>query len=110
MSHARKSDPVSSHLAVGAIGKDWSLRDLVVRAARELEAEGIEVWSDSELWLWVERLSGRRQQRNVVARARGLVERDGLFERVGLTSTGKQLLFQISGDFAASLPPPVIAS
>lgn len=104
MSHARKSDPLSSHIRLGQLRKDESLRELVVRAAMSLEHEGRDAWSDSDLWFRVEHLSRKRQQRNIIARARGLLERDGVFERVDVTAMGKLLLFKISGDSSAPLP------
>jgi hypothetical protein len=66
--HARRFDPASSHEAVGHIAKARTLHELVRDAGASLK----EMFSDTDLWVEVERVSGRRQQRNVIARTRGL--------------------------------------
>jgi hypothetical protein len=87
--HARLSDPISSELTVASLGKDTSYKALVVWAARY--AERLEEhngrpphWNDTQLWEIIERHTSRRHQRNVISRTRGLLERDGWFENVGL--------------------------
>lgn len=83
--HARRSDPLSSHLTVQSLGKDTALKARVVTAAMRLslDHEHDEI-NDTMLTMEIERSTGRRQQRNVIARTRGLLEQDGWFERVGL--------------------------
>lgn len=82
--HARRSDPLSSHLTVQSIGKDMTLRGRVLAAALSLEMyKNGDAWNDTELTERVEAMTGQRQQRNVLARTRGLIEQDGLIERVG---------------------------
>lgn len=78
--HARLTDPLSSERAVAAIAKDSRLKDHILHAAERLYP----VWfDDTDLLELVEEQTGRRQQRNVIARSRGLMERDGVFERMG---------------------------
>lgn len=79
--HARRSDPLSSHLTVQSLGRDRSLKAVVVAAALELGT-----FNDTELTDKIEELTGRRQQRNVIARTRGLLEADGWFDRIGMWS------------------------
>ena len=82
--HARRSDPLSSHLTVQSIGKDTTLRGRVLAAALSLEMyKNGDAWNDTELTERVEAMTGQRQQRNILARTRGLIEQDGLIERVG---------------------------
>lgn len=87
--HARRSDPISSHLTVQSLGKDSSLKAQLITAALHLEdvldrRTMTQIWTDTQLTETLEMMTGRRHQRNVVARTRGLLERDGWFERVGM--------------------------
>jgi hypothetical protein len=79
--HARLTDPISSEIAVAAIAKNQSLKDHIITAAERMHPQWFD---DTDLLTLVEEQSGRRQQRNVIARSRGLMEREGLFVRVGL--------------------------
>ena len=79
--HARRSDPTSSHVAVGTIAKWVSLNDAILTAARNC---GEIPFDDTDLTVMVCALRGSPVQRNVVARARGLLERDGHLVRLGL--------------------------
>jgi hypothetical protein len=83
--HARRSDPTSSHVAVAAIGADARLADHIRHAAQRLHPS---LFDDTDLLELVEEQSGRRQQRNVIARSRGLMENDGQFVRVGMRNRG----------------------
>lgn len=89
--------PVQSQLTLASLGKDESLkaniaRAVVVCARREelrysSDGEGIAViWdrpvTDDDITDTLERRHGYRFQRNVVARTRGLMERDGWFDPV----------------------------
>ena len=94
--HARLTDPESSERAVVAISRDQSLKDNIVAAAHSLHP----VWfDDTDLLTMIEAATGQRQQRNVIARSRGLMERDGVFERVGLVErSGRRTMhFCITG-------------
>jgi hypothetical protein len=81
--HARRSDPISSHLTLASLGKDTSLKARVLAAAFRLE-ERHAVWNDTMLTEMVEHTTRQRQQRNVIARTRDLMTDDGWFEGVGL--------------------------
>jgi len=78
---ARTHDPLSSHIANRAIKNDRRLADLILEAVDELlcSPDGV---TDDEIHDWIERETNKRQQRNVIARARGLLEREGLLVRV----------------------------
>jgi hypothetical protein len=91
--HARRSDPVSSHLTLASLGKDTALKNRVLAAAFELEANGHSMWNDTQLTEKVERMTGKRQQRNIIARTRDLMTDDGWFEKVGMFDyDGRQLV------------------
>ena len=76
---ARMGDPTASQLTLDSISKDRPLREQIVQWAGLRR----EPWCDTELWRGLEAATGRRMQRNVIARARGLIEADGLIVRVG---------------------------
>jgi len=78
--HARMGDPRSSEATVRSIAADRSLADLIVSAAR---CECPPEFDDGDLLEAIERMTGRRHQRNVIARARGLLEPGGNIVRVG---------------------------
>lgn len=79
--HARRSDPASSHVAVVAIAADAKLADQIEYAAHRLHPTPFD---DTDLLELIEEQTGRRQQRNVIARARGLMEQEGRVVRLGL--------------------------
>lgn len=89
---ARRSDPVSSHITVQSLAKDGSMAALIMRtimfqsmqAGPHLE-DGMDFRHpvcDDAVWMRLEDVTGRRWQRNVIARTRGLMERDDWVERV----------------------------
>lgn len=82
----RNSDPISSHFANAAIRNDRRLADHIIQGVLILSTAAVESdrlpVTDDDLLDYVERRTNRRQQRNVIARCRGLLERDGFFERV----------------------------
>lgn len=80
---ARLSDPPSSHRAVAAIEANFTLQQNILNAATNLSACGLTEFDDTMLLNVVEGALGRRHQRNVIARARGRMEREGKFLRVG---------------------------
>jgi hypothetical protein len=80
--HARTSDPVSSDETVKSIVADVGYAELVMTAARGL-GPGVQ-FDDTDLWRMIEAMTDRRHQRNVIARARGRLERDGHIVRVGI--------------------------
>lgn len=78
---ARSSDPLSSHIANDAIKKNRKLSDLILDAVEVLYRQWREPVNDDQILVWIEDVTKQRQQRNVIARARGLLERDGLLVR-----------------------------
>lgn len=91
--HARRSDPVSSHLTLASLGKDTALKSRVLAAAFALEADGHDPWNDTQLTERVEHMTRKRQQRNIIARTRDLMTDDGWFEKVGMFDfDGRQLV------------------
>lgn len=90
--HARRTDPVTSDRAVKAIAKDGSLASLIWLHARACRQGGV-LMNDTELTEWIERATCERQQRNVIARARGLMEDGGLLRQAGVFSyQGRDLM------------------
>ncbi len=88
--HARMGDPRSSESTVRSIDADTDLHELIMDAARVCEehtlgmdGQPIGAFDDTDLWRRVETVTGRRFQRNVIARARGRLERQGRFIRFG---------------------------
>lgn len=93
---ARRSDPRSSHLTVRSIQRDGSMNkaifEMIVALAQyctfTIDGRVKEVcWdspvTDDKVWTRLEIATDRRWQRNVIARARGLMESElGLFQRV----------------------------
>jgi hypothetical protein len=106
--HARRSDPTSSHEAVAAIASNSGLANHILHAARRLDPVPFD---DNDLVELVEEQSGRKQQRNVIARARGLMEREGTFIRLGVRKRRgddrKTLHFRLPrpGDVIVITPP-----
>jgi hypothetical protein len=80
----RRTDPISSHVTVKSLGKDTSLKMMVLRAFIEASWNGDEVTlaSDDRIVAVLEATYQRRFQRNVVARTRGLLEPEWVW-RVG---------------------------
>jgi hypothetical protein len=77
--HARVTDPISSELTVASLGRDTSYRRLVLEAVfNNLDNERV---TDDDVLDYIERTTERRHQRNVIARTRGLLEREGWLER-----------------------------
>ena len=101
---ARRSDPTSSHRAVQAIVRNGSLAEHIIRYAvtwtYRFGADGL---TDDDFLAYIERRTGRRQQRNVIARARGRCERDGYLVRVedDLVVPGSTLSFLATDQAAA---------
>lgn len=84
--HARFGDPPSSDLTVKSILMDATLAQLIMHFAEhqsERSPSGRAFWNDSELWAALEERTGRRLQRNVLARARGRLVDLGLLVAVG---------------------------
>lgn len=79
---ARTSDPIQSHLTVASIKSDSGLAADILRCLHELRACHEAVYPhrpwhgacDDDVVVWLENRHQRRFQRNVVARARGLLE------------------------------------
>ena len=76
--HARRSDPTSSHLTVASIAADRTLAGLIMQVGARLGR-----FDDTDLTAGIETVTGRRHQRNVIARARGLLEPSGQIVRLG---------------------------
>lgn len=79
---ARSHDPLSSHIANSAIKNDRKLADLILEAVDVLYRQWGESVNDDQILVYIEWETKRRQQRNVIARARGLLEREGKLVRV----------------------------
>lgn len=91
--HARAGDPESSELTVKSLGRDDSYNWRIFHAIMELSSrdelrrdmrgeDGIAVVhdkpvADDHILAWMERRFGRRYQRNVIARQRGLLREAG---------------------------------
>lgn len=80
--HARRTDPYTSDQALKAIAKDGTLMSLIWKYANVYRSRG--PFNDTQMAMWIEVATERRQQRNVIARARGLMEDAGLFRQVGV--------------------------
>lgn len=84
--NARSTDPISSHFACAAIRKNRILADYVIHGVVLLSTatseSGRKPVTDDDLLDYVEQQTRKRQQRNVIARTRGLLERDGFFTRI----------------------------
>lgn len=104
--NARTTDPISSHFACAAIRKNTTLADYIIRGVVLLSTAASDSGrlpvTDDDLLDYVEQQTRKRQQRNVIARARGLLERDGFFVRVPGDKVqvipSPQLITQIGGN------------
>ena len=76
--HARMGDPRSSEDTVRSIAADRTLAELILFHGRRLGR-----FDDTDLLEAIEDDTGRRHQRNVIARARGLLEPSGDIVRIG---------------------------
>jgi hypothetical protein len=80
---ARTFDPSSSHKAVRRIRTDKGLAKLALQSIRDAYVvNGNKPVSDDDLLERAERISGKRQQRNVLAKVRGVLEENGYVQRV----------------------------
>lgn len=88
---ARARGPRQSQLTLDSLGRDESMKRNVARAVVMCSRRGDpksgafvhdRPVTDDQITEWIERRLGRRQQRNVIARSRGLMERDGWFDPV----------------------------
>jgi hypothetical protein len=95
--HARKTDPYTSDKAVKAIAKDGTLMYWIYLAAQAWRDSGVP-FNDTQLTMWVETGTGKRQQRNVIARSRGMLEDAGFFRQVGVLPYKGQLLMHYEID------------
>lgn len=83
---ARTHDPSSSHKAVRRVRTDKGLAKLTYESILDaFKVNGGNPVSDDDLLARAERISGKRQQRNVLARVRGLLEENGYVRRVPST-------------------------
>lgn len=89
--YARKGDPASSDRALRTIAKNGTMRGLIIEALVYHEMPV----SDDMILNYVENITDKRQQRNVIARTRGLLENAGYCLRVAadLTIPGTVLTF-----------------
>lgn len=79
--HARKGDPIGSHLTIASICADVSLATLILWAVTIHTDEGQPATDDDVIQL-MEARTKRRFQRNVIARARVRLERENELVRV----------------------------
>lgn len=90
--HARRTDPYTSDKALKAIAKDESLMAWIWYFA-EVAGEDDQPFNDTWLTEEIEARTGQRQQRNVIARSRGLLVQAGMLRSVGvLTYEGRELV------------------
>lgn len=90
--HGRKTDPYTSDQALKAIARNGSLMSEIWWAANDASKKG---WCFNDTWLTqrLEQYTGRRYQRNIIARARGLMLEAGLFRVVGpVLYEGRELM------------------
>lgn len=91
--HARRSDPVSSHLTNQSLGKDTSTKALIWTMAAWWSRNHGTPMNDTLLTELLEHHTGGRFQRNVVARSRDLMTDDGWFIKVDMrTYHGRTLV------------------
>jgi hypothetical protein len=81
--HARGTDPVTSDRTVKSIARDGTLSWHIWTIAKAYRVGG-RPFNDTELTVMIEAATGQRQQRNVIARARGLMEDAGLLRQAGI--------------------------
>lgn len=91
----RRTDPISSHVTVKSLGKDTSLKMMVLRALIDASWDDeLTSVTDDDIVYMLEQRHGRRFQRNVVARTRGLLEPEWVCRvGIGRTSDGRPVLF-----------------
>lgn len=82
--HARRTDPYTSDQALKAIANDGTLMAYIWRFANHCATRDGGPFNDSELTEYIEDASGKRQQRNIVARSRGMLEDAGLLRQAGV--------------------------
>lgn len=89
--YPRKGDPASSARALTTIAKNGTMRGLIIEALVYHEMPV----SDDDILTYVEDITDKRQQRNVIARTRGQLESAGYCVRVAadLTIPGTVLTF-----------------
>lgn len=80
--HARKTDPFTSDQALKAIANDTTLMANIWKFAKVYASRG--PFNDSQMTQWIEVHTERRQQRNVIARSRGLLVQAGLLREAGI--------------------------
>lgn len=85
---ARARGPIQSQLTLASLGRDTSMKKNIARAVvacsgRDPDADPFSSpVTDDHITEWIERFTQRRQQRNVIARTRGLLEKAGWFDPV----------------------------
>lgn len=90
--HARRTDPYTSDQALKAIAKDGTLMHWIWWFA-DIRRDLSEPFNDTQLTEWIEFATGKRQQRNVVARSRGMLEDAGLLRQAGVREyEGRELV------------------
>lgn len=105
---ARLSDPLGSHEAVAQIVRWSSLRDAIMDTARLFDPIPFD---DGDLTEHINHVRSTPVQRNVVARARGLLEREGKLVRIGnRRRAGKATMhFRLpDNDTRAAQPAPAV--
>lgn len=75
---ARHTDPAQSHEVVASLIAAHTLQERIMIGARHFEQ-----FDDQDVTEWLERYTGRRHQRNIVARARLECVRRGDLEELG---------------------------
>jgi hypothetical protein len=104
---ARATDPTSSHVTVRSLAKDGSSYRMILMAACEIHVDDgsplpiMRRVTDDLVVAYLERVTGRRFQRNVIARSRGLLEPDYI-QRIGVLpdGTGRSILHYVPTELA----------
>jgi len=92
---ARTFDPPSSHKAVRRVRTNKGLAKLALQAIEDAYiVNGNQPVSDDDLLERAERISGKRQQRNVLAKVRGVLEENGYVQRVPSTDRVRYIPIQ----------------
>jgi hypothetical protein len=105
---ARATDPTSSHVTVRSLAKDGSSYRMILTAVCQLSMGSIlfglapsPLVTDDRVVIALETVMGRRFQRNVIARSRGLLEPDYI-KRIGVMpdDTGRSILHYVPTELA----------
>lgn len=98
--HARWSDPSSSEATVRSIAADETIADRILSVVAVAGDRSVD---DQDIVDAIRERFGVTHQRNVIARARGILERDGMVWRIGQISRPDRTVATLH--FVATTPP-----